>query len=687
MKNDMDNIKTLEQLERPELIAETKDVVGFDLGHGDTSAARVAATGGRVQPLELVKGTKVIPTALGTKADGSIVIGKDAFRQDVNDPIQQFKSAKVSNPQVSVALRTFVNEAINRLRINNSTIAFNPTTLVVFGCPSAWSDGQRLAYGSLLGGQVSNMQTMLVRESRAAFITMKEEKQLNSSEIREPVLIIDLGSSTTDFTFVWDLDPGELPVGTVYPLGASLIEHQLLKIGLQSCPDRKEIERWLKQHSGEYHRTVWKFRQAKEDYFRDPSALQPGPPIEINISYWPNADQPLKLEAYLTADDFEKALDTPQDTLGDSPISWRARFRSDLQASLKNIKELTGAPPRIVILTGGAARMDFIEDITKEVFAAPSSVRRAPEPEHTISIGLALAGSIRYRTQSFLKEINELISASTVDDIIHKRMDSFAEAIADAVANDTTEKFFLPEFLHWRSSGEGTLRDIAENISNRMEAWHTSEEGHKHILEALTGWYRQIENDLHKITAPICIKYNLDADVLDIPKAPFDPAHPNPTTDPEEVMFGTARIILSAVLGAISFVISSLLFGGGIVLLAPTGPLGVIIAGVVLWIFGETAKEIAIERVMDMNLPRLVRQMYPRSFLENNVRRQAAKADKEIHTEITRSILGGYPEKDPDKEEKEQQAQQNRNKIVQEISTGVETALKQRASEASVLIT
>jgi len=683
----MNKIESLDQLEHPELISETKDVVGFDLGHGDTSAARIAATGGRVQPLELVKGTKVIPTALGTRTDGTIVIGKDAFRQDVRDQVQQFKSAQVSNQQISAALRIFVNEAINKLRVNNSTIAFNPTTLVVFGCPSAWSDGQRLAYGTLLSEQVSNMQAMLVRESRAAFITMKEEKQLNSSEIRESVLIIDVGSSTTDFTFVWDLDPGELPVGNTYALGASLIEHQLMKIALRASPNRKEIEDWLQQYAGEYHRTVWKFREAKEDYFRDPSALQPGPPIEINITYWSDADKPLKLQAFLSADDFEKALDTPQESLGKYPVSWRARYKADLEASLRSIKELTGEPPRIVILTGGAARMDFIEEITKDVFAAPSSVRRAPEPEHTISIGLALAGSIRYRTQAFLKEINELISSSTVDDVIRKRMDSFAKAIADAVADDTTERFFLPEFLRWRSSGEGTLRDIAENISNRMEAWHNSEEGHRHVLEALTDWYRQIENDLHKITAPICIKYNLDADVLDIPKAPFDPTHPNPTTDPEEVLFGTARIIMSAVLGAVSFVISSLLFGGGIVLLAPTGPLGVIIAGVILWVFGEAAKAIAIERVMDMSLPRLVRQMYPRSLLENNVRKQAAKADGEIRTEIMRSLLGGYPEKDPEKEEKERLARQNQDKIVSEIATGVETALKQRAGEASVLIT
>jgi hypothetical protein len=144
---------------------------------------------------------------------------------------------------------------------------------------------------------------------------------------------------------------------------------------------------------------------------------------------------------------------------------------------------------------------------------------------------------------------------------------------------------------------------------------------------------------------------------------------------------------MSAVLGAVSFVISSLLFGGGIVLLAPTGPLGVIVAGVILWVFGEAAKAIAIERVMDMSLPRLVRQMYPRSLLENNVRKQAAKADGEIRTEIMRSLLGGYPEKDPEKEEKERLAQQNQNKIVSEIATGVETALKQRAGEASVLIT
>jgi hypothetical protein len=85
---------------------------------------------------------------------------------------------------------------------------------------------------------------MLVPESRAAFITMKEERQLTQAEIREPILIVDLGSSTTDFTFVLNLDPAELLIGKHYPLGAACIEQQLLELALCTCPKREAIQAW-----------------------------------------------------------------------------------------------------------------------------------------------------------------------------------------------------------------------------------------------------------------------------------------------------------------------------------------------------------------------------------------------------------------------------------------------------------
>ena len=678
----------LKLLEQPELIAETKDVIGFDLGHGDTSISRVPAIGGQRQILEAVKGFKVIPTVVGRRKDGSIVVGKDAFSDPkVAHALQQFKSPHITDPTVADPLRLFVSGVMEGLRRTSSTIPFDLTTLMVFGCPSAWSDEQRLGYGRLLAQQVSGMQSMLVPESRAAFITMKEERQLTQAEIREPILIVDLGSSTTDFTFVLNLDPAELSIGKHYPLGAACIEQQLLELALCTCPKREAIQAWWQQSPSEYHRTVWKFREAKEDFFRSEDTWRQGRPMEVAVSYWIGDTERIKLEINLTAAHFDAAIDTPLRALGERPIAWRDRFRADLEAASQRIHETIGTPPRIVVLTGGAARMRFIEEIANEVFPEPTVVRQAPEPEHAISIGLAHAGSIRYRTQAFLKEISEMINSGQVQDVIHSRMSSFAEAIAEVVTTDATQRFILPEFLEWRSSGEGKLKDIAERISARIEAWQRSQDGQQRILRALIKWYRQIERDLHNLTAPLCMKYNLAADVLDIPKAPFDPARPNRVTDADELLFGPARVVMSALLATIGFVAGSVLFGTGVAVLAPTGHLAPILAGLFLWLLGEAAKSRVLDAVMNLTIPRPLRKIYPESWLRSHLLNRAADTEHAIRTEIILSLLGGYPNDDPEKNTKEQQARQNQAEIVHKIAVGIDAALRQRAEEASILIT
>ena len=82
-------------------------------------------------------------------------------------------------------------------------------------------------------------------------ITMKEEKQLGPNDVRESILIVDLGSSTTDFTFVANLNPAELPIGKHYPLGAARIEQELVKRALLASPRRAEIEGWWKRSPSE----------------------------------------------------------------------------------------------------------------------------------------------------------------------------------------------------------------------------------------------------------------------------------------------------------------------------------------------------------------------------------------------------------------------------------------------------
>ncbi len=662
--------EALQQLQHPQLLSETKDIIGFDLGHGDTSVSRVSATGGDSQKLEAVTGYKVIPTVVGTENEMPVV-GKRALTDpEVIQPRQQFKSPDISKPEVGRSLRLFVSGVIEGLRNNNSTILFDFTTLIVFGHPSAWSGEQRLSYGRLIKEQISGPQFMLVPESRAAFLTMREEKQLNQNDIHESILIVDFGSSTTDFTFVRDLRPRELPIGKQYPLGASRIEQQLVQHALSTSSHRTKIKTWWKQAPSDYHRTVFKFREVKEDFFKAEDTWRKGHSMEVRGPRYHVSDtSKIRLEVDLDAEDFDAAITTPLSELGDTPISWRDRLRADLEEASRTLHEKYKIQPKIVILTGGAVRMAFVEKVAREVFSQ-SAVRKAPEPEHAISVGLAHAGSIRYRAAALLNEIKALINSDKVRNVIDEQMDGFAKAIAHAVADGFTEQFVIPEVMAWRKSGHGTLQDVTLRISTHLERWLKSEDGRRKIFTALNPWYQQIELKLHSLTAPICLKYKLDADSLDIPKSDYDPKRPD--IDPSKLT-GLSGL-MSAMLATISFVIGTILFGAGTAVLLPTGPLAPIIAGAFLWILGESMKEELIRWI-------------PASILENRLRKKAYENEEELRKEVYLSIVGGYEDYDEDDaDSKEKLARQNREEIIKGITSGFESALRQRAEDASVLI-
>ena len=675
----------LRALEQPELDPDPVDIIGFDLGHGDTSVARVHALGGEAMKLEILKGSKTVVTAVAKAADGGILIGRNAYRGDAMGLTHQFKSSQVTERAVYEPLRLFVRATVGKLRENNSTIPFDRTTLFVFGCPSAWSDPERLAYGRALAKEVPDSQTMLVRESRAAFITMKEARQLSIEQLRESILIVDLGSSTTDFTFSKNLVPEELPIGREWPLGASRIERQLVELAMQSCPDSEAIREWWKKQPSEYHRTVWEFRQRKEEFFSDEEAVRSGGSIEARVVYFIAEGKKVRLEADLTAEIFMKALDVPME-LGPKPVSWRARLRSDLEAARDTVLSRVGVQPAYVILTGGAARMDFVLKLAKEVFRAPVHVVRAPEPEHAISVGLAHAGSIHFRTRSFRLEIQELIASTAVEDIITRRTPEFANTVARAVAHNFTSAFILPCFVAWRNADEGKLRHVIADVSTRMKNWAESDEGRKAMLVALKDWYTAIEKELHEITSKICLQWNLPADALDIPRDLFSPNRTGNLASADDLVFGSARPIMSAVLATISFVVGVILFGSGTAMLLHTGPLAPLITGLFLWLIGEAGKKVLIEKVTDMEIPGWIRRRYPESWLKSGILKRASEIDLKVREAIRMSIVGGYPEDEPEREDKEKEAESNRDQIMKRVTRGIEEALELRAEEASLLI-
>ena len=74
-----------------------------------------------------------------------------------------------------------------------------------------------------------------------------------------------------------------------------------------------------------------------------------------------------------------------------------------------NKMDQAGIKPGVVLLTGGPSRMEFIKETCETIFPE-SRCFRDTEPELTIARGLARWGRVYIRTESFVREVNEVIN-------------------------------------------------------------------------------------------------------------------------------------------------------------------------------------------------------------------------------------------------------------------------------------
>ncbi len=184
-----------------------KEIIGFDLGHGETAIAKTTLfteeSKFNLTPpktLEIINGKSSIITAVAMK-DGRILIGDDAYSfKDVTDLYILFKSYQLDDPKVYEPIKNFVRKCLDNLQKQGTRLDQN--THFIVGSPSGWTESDRKKYEEIL--KEAGMINITVRpESRAAFLEAKESGELSDfSLINDCVLIIDIGSSTTDFTIV-----------------------------------------------------------------------------------------------------------------------------------------------------------------------------------------------------------------------------------------------------------------------------------------------------------------------------------------------------------------------------------------------------------------------------------------------------------------------------------------------------
>ena len=258
------------------------EFIGIDLGHGETALGRAYGRSMREPEILEHRGEKSFVTAVAKTADGvkigadavnlaALSSGKTSAKSKGPQVWVKFKDRDLSDKEVEEPTKLFVSTLIHDMTEEGKIRGAKKSRFVI-GCPSGWTKKTRGHYKKLFES-TGIKSVRIVPESRAALMTALEQGYLSLDAARSSVLIVDIGSSTTDFTFCRDLEAED--VGHNF-LGSGLLDAEIFEINLARQEKRAEIESLIARYP--HYRPIMEYwcRLVKEQYFNGEDA-----PVEM----------------------------------------------------------------------------------------------------------------------------------------------------------------------------------------------------------------------------------------------------------------------------------------------------------------------------------------------------------------------------------------------------------------------
>ncbi len=411
-----------------------------------------------------------------------------------------FKSYEFDKQYVIDPTRLFIQESIRRLE-QAGTIKNDENTYYHVGCPSGWSMDEQYAYEQLLKS-AGMKNARLVSESRAALLHAREcgRSRGEDYDLHGLVLIIDIGSSTTDITVVKNLEEKPIDFGHT-KLGCGLIDQLVFQKTLKdlSVEERSIVEAFFSERPAAKAKCLLECRYAKENYFSK------------SEDYW--VDQPceksfrLKDRVFwiveLYQGDMNKLLCTPIDALEGQ--SWIEAFQGLLDSTQATLDDVV---PDAIILTGGGALMPHIREICKTVFPA-SNVVLGFEPRLSIAKGLALAGKLDYKIHAFRAEVNEFVESRVLQQSVKDSLDQLLSSVSSLLA----EQFINVVGSHlwdWRNGNIDTLQELSEQIEADTQKYVKNDTISTLLQKGIFEWLHKLGPVIESLTADICTKYGIE---------------------------------------------------------------------------------------------------------------------------------------------------------------------------------
>lgn len=459
-------------------------ILGLDFGHGEVAAHYIQ--GEKIDPLVLDGSTKdkCIITALVYGSDGNVLIGPEAA--SLSSVEAYFKASPAEWDTTTESGRTkkqlmsdFIRQLFVQIRKANEPLGLNidpQNTLLLVGCPTsdAWMNTDaRENYAELVREASGIQDVVILPESRAAIFSAFYQVKNLVLDTTKGVAVFDFGSSTADFTYYL---LGKKCYEFNCCLGAAKIEQAIVRKMMEQLQDNvvqsdvvsKELEiRKLKeafflavQHDENYSKPIM-LEFVKKGY--------DGKPIVIGTSR--RTGKPMydtvTVSGKIDGNTIEWATEQYKFSMPEDETytrrTWYEHCRHFFEQA-RNYLEKNDLPCDTIVLTGGASKMDFVRQLSREIFCEQNENGRIymeDNPSYSVSVGLCYLAHGQESLEGLLAE-----DQPKRREELKGNVDALIENIADEMSGLYYEK---TRIAMGKLSGDITVGELTDTIKAELQ--------------------------------------------------------------------------------------------------------------------------------------------------------------------------------------------------------------------------
>ena len=609
---------------------------GFDLGDAESAIAKLDRTKDASPEILTIQEAKSFITAYALSKDGKLIIGEGAcYEPQATTRKLRFKSRFLTSSDAARDIRSFAGGVLGELYLNGDLIRGEDHCFYI-GCPAGWGKGTREEYREIFQ-EVGYPPAKIISESRAALVSACQSKhlQVGYDILSRPVLVIDIGSSTTDFAYITSGKEEELQTGGEVFLGGGIMDEILLEESVSAALDEKRIRKIFSE--SEAWRTYCEFaaRRLKEKYFSDEEFWEQNECVSsVTIRY---SMIPAKLTLRMNPEIADRLLNKKVDKLDGR--SFREVFTDSLVQVRDSIKD---KQPELIFLTGGVSRLPAIRDWCTDVFPDAVVIRGA-EPEFSVASGLALCGKIDEELREFKSELEDLKASSVVEDIVQAHITELYHSTVEALVDPILKEVVRPVVERWRTGSIEKLSDIDPVLQNEIDVYLHTDDARAILAKQVSSWLKNISSELEEHTMPICVRHNVPYSALSL-NSYLSLSDLDVKVEAKD-LFAVSEI--TWMIDTIVSILIGLLCGGSGIAVIAGGPEGIIAGIIVSLLVLALGQETMQNALLNANLPKIARHLVPKGSIDARMEKlsEEIKAklyddlEKEKNDEITERLV------------------------------------------------